>query len=51
MERTNIVAYARRDGITDALTGLLRTGAQQLIAAPVEADPAGYLAQFSEVHT
>ena len=32
METTNIVDFARRDGITDALTDLLRTGAQQLIA-------------------
>jgi putative transposase len=31
METTNIVDFARRDGITDALTDLLRTGAQQLI--------------------
>ena len=26
METTNIVDFARRDGITDALTDLLRTG-------------------------
>ena len=32
METTNIVDFARRDGMTDALTDLLRTGAQQLIA-------------------
>jgi len=29
MEATNIVDFARRDEITDALTDLLRTGAQQ----------------------
>ena len=45
METTNIVDFARRDGITDALTDLLRTGAQQLIATAVEAELAGYLAQ------
>ena len=51
METTNIVACARRDGITDALTDLLRTGAQQLIATAVEAELAGYLAQFTDVRT
>ena len=49
MERTNIVACARRDGITDALTDLLTTGAQQLIATAVEAELAGYLVQFSDL--
>ena len=51
METTYIVDFARRDGITDALTDLLRRGAQQLIATPVEAELAGYLAQFSDVRT
>ena len=51
METTNIVDFTRRDGITDALTDLLRSGAQQLIATPVEAELAGYLAQFSDVRT
>ena len=51
METTNIVDFARRDGITDALTDLLRTGAQQLIATAVEAELAGYLAQFSDWRT
>ncbi len=46
METTNIVDFSRRDGITDALTDLLRTGAQQLIASAVEAELAGYLAQL-----
>ena len=41
METTNIVDFARRDGMTDALTDLLRTGAQQLIATAVEAELAG----------
>ena len=43
METTNIVDFARRDGITDALTDLLRTGAQQLIATAVEAELASYI--------
>jgi hypothetical protein len=51
METTNIVDFARRDGITDALTDLLRTGAQQLIATAVKAELAGYLAQFSDLRT
>ena len=51
METANIVDFPRRDGITDALTDLLRRGAQQLIATPVEAELAGYLAQFSDVRT
>jgi hypothetical protein len=37
METNNIVDFASRDGITDALTQMLRTGAQQLIATAVEA--------------
>ena len=47
MKTTKIIDFARRDGITDALTDLLRTGAQQLIATAVEAELAGYLVQFS----
>ncbi len=50
METTNIVDFARR-GMTDALTDLLRAGAQELIASAVEAELAGYMAQFSEVRT
>ncbi|MFT7311671.1 MAG: hypothetical protein ACI853_002170 [Paracoccaceae bacterium] len=51
METTNIVDFARRDGMTDALTDLLRTGAQQLIATAVEAELANYLAQFTDLRT
>jgi putative transposase len=51
METTNIVEFARRDGVTDALTDLLRTGAQQLIATAVEAELASYLTQFSDLRT
>jgi transposase-like protein len=40
-----------RDGMTDALTELLKSGAQELIASAVEAELAGYMAQFSELHT
>jgi putative transposase len=51
METTNIVDFARRDEMTDALMDLLRTGAQQLIATAVEAEFAGYLAQFADLRT
>ena len=51
METTNIVDFARRDEMTDALTELLRTGAQDLIATAVEAEFATYLAQFAELRT
>jgi len=51
MEMTNIVDLTRRDKMTDALTELLRTGAQDLIAKAVEAELSGYMAQFSEMRT
>ena len=51
METTNIVDFARRDEMTDALTELLRTGAQELIATAVEAELAGYLSQFADLRT
>ncbi len=41
METSNIIDLARREELTDALTDLLRTGAQQLIATAVEAEFAG----------
>jgi putative transposase len=46
METTNIVDFAGRDNMTDALTELLRTGAQDLIARAVEAELSVYMAQF-----
>lgn len=51
METSNIVGFARREGITDALTDLLRTGAQQSIATAVEAELESYLAQFASART
>jgi putative transposase len=51
MGTTNIVGFARRDEITDALTELLKTGAQQLIATAVEAELVSYLAQFTSLRT
>jgi putative transposase len=51
MGTTNIVDFARRDEMTDALTELLKTGAQQLIATAVEAELVSYLAQFTGLRT
>ena len=51
METTNIVDFARRDGMTDALTELLKTGARALIASAVETELASYMTQFSELRT
>jgi len=47
METNNIVDFASRDRITDALTDLLRTGAQQLIATVVESELESFMAQFT----
>jgi len=51
MDTNNIVGFASRDGITDGLTDLLRTGAQQLIATAVEAELESFLAQFVNSRT
>jgi putative transposase len=51
MKTTNIVDFARRDGMTDALTELLKSGAQELIASAVETELASYMAQFSKLRT
>jgi len=45
METSSIVDFASRDGISDSLTDLLRTGAQQLIATAVEAELARIIHQ------
>lgn len=47
MNTNNIVDFSSRDQITDALTDLLRTEAQKLIATAVEAELALFLAQFA----
>ena len=51
METNNIVDLGRRDGISDGLTDLLREGAQQLIAAAVEAELETFLAQYGSTRT
>ncbi len=51
MDTNNIVDFASRDGISDALTDLLKTGAQQLIATAVEAELESFLVQFANSRT
>ena len=51
METSNIVDFASRDAPCDALTDLLRAGAQQLIASAVEAELESFLAQFATART
>jgi TPR repeat protein len=46
MGTTNIVDFARRDEMMDALMESLKTGAQQLIASAVEVEIVSYLARF-----
>jgi len=51
MDTSNIVDFASRDGISDGLTDLLRTGAQQLIAAAIEAELEIFLSQYGSTRT
>ncbi len=51
METSNIVDFSSRDAISDALTELLRTGAQKLIASAVEAELEGFLTQYASTRT
>jgi putative transposase len=51
IETTNIVDFTRRDGMSDALTELLITGAQDLITRALETELSGYMAQFTGLRT
>ena len=51
MDMNNIVDISTRDAPADALTDLLRTGAQRLIATAVEAELESFLSQFSTTRT
>ena len=51
MDTSNIVDFNSRDSISDALTELLRSGAQKLIASAVEAELEGFLMQYSTSRT
>jgi len=47
MDTNDIVDFGSRDGISDGLTDLLRTGVQQLIATEVEVELESFLAQYA----
>jgi len=51
MDTNNILGFAGRDAISDALTDLLKTGAQQLIMNAVEAELETFLAPYADRHT
>jgi len=51
MDKSNVVKLTGRDTITDPLTELLRTGAEQLIYQAVEAEFLELLAEHSERRT
>ncbi|MBV1865169.1 MAG: transposase, partial [Rhodobacteraceae bacterium] len=51
MDTSNINDFDSRDGISDGLADLLRTGAQQLIAKAGEAELESFLAQYGGIRT
>ena len=51
MSKNNVVKLTGRGTITDPLTELLRTGAEQLICQAVEAEFSELLAEHSERQT
>ncbi len=51
MAKSNVVELQGREIVTDPLTELLRTGAQDLICRAVEAELAELLAQYSDCRT
>ena len=51
MTKNNVLEFAGRDAISDPLTALLRSGAQQLITQAVEAELQELLSQHSERRT
>jgi putative transposase len=51
MTKNNVLEFAGRDAISDPLTALLRSGAQQLITQAVEAELQELLNQYSERRT
>ena len=51
MDTNNIFEFTGRDAISDALTDLLKTGAQQLIKSAVEAELQEFLAPYADSHT
>ena len=51
MAKSNVVEFQGREIVTDPLTDMLRTGAQDLICRAVEAELAALLAQYSDCRT
>lgn len=51
MGTANLVDFARREGITGALTDLSPTGAQQLIATAVQAELDRFMARYGTERT
>jgi putative transposase len=51
MTKNNVLEFAGRDVISDPLTALLRSGAQQLITQAVEAELQELLSQYSDRRT
>ena len=51
MTKNNVLEFAGRDAISDPLTALLRSGAQQLITQAVEAELKELLNQYSDRRT
>jgi len=51
MEKNNVLEFAVRETISDPLTALLRSGAQQLITQAVEAELQELLIQYSDRRT
>ena len=51
MTKNNVLAFAGRDAISDPLTALLRSGAQQLINQAVEAELQELLSLYSDRRT
>lgn len=48
MSNNNVIEINNRDTITDALTEMLRTGAQQLIQQAVQVELAGFMEQYTD---
>ncbi len=49
MSNNNVVEINNRDIITDALTDMLRTGAQQLIHQSVQVELTEFIEQYSDI--
>jgi len=51
MTENNVLEFTGREEITDPLTELLKSGAQQLIRHAVEGELAEFMSQYSELQT